>query len=208
MLFVITPIIYWLILKNFKWFIKITSITLLWITTILISYWDVYQISIESERLCKEEAGLHVYETVEVEGFLGPINIEYWTEYGFKYVEGAYKGNKTRSTFREGEVVREIIQEYTSRYQVKTKTDTLKSHFVKRKKMIVDRQTNEILGDLVSFAVYPGWLDSRLLGLIGFTWSPARCDGDYPPESQKITIYPRELIKAVFETKDLNKGVK
>ncbi len=201
-----TPFIYWMILKRFNLTVKIIAIITIWIIAILIAYLDVYQISKDAQRMCQDEAGLHVIKTVETDGFLGPINIEYWSEYGFKYVEGLYKGDKTRSVILKGDVVRKTIPEYTSRYQVKTKTETLSPHFSKATKMIVDRQTNEILGDIVSFTVYPGWLDRQLLGLLGFTWGPARCDGDYPPKSQKITIYSDALIKAVLKATNTNKG--
>ena len=114
----ITPLLYWIILKRFNLIVKITSILSIWIAAILISYLDVYQISKEAERLCREEAGLHVYKTVEAEGFLGSVSgIEKWSKHGFQYVEGLYKkGQKTRAMMREGEIIYEPIQIYTSRY--------------------------------------------------------------------------------------------
>ena len=57
---IITPFIYWLVLKRSKLAVKITSILLVWVVAIFIAYWDVYQISKEAERLCRKEAGLHV----------------------------------------------------------------------------------------------------------------------------------------------------
>ncbi|TAJ95664.1 MAG: hypothetical protein EPO31_01280 [Gammaproteobacteria bacterium] len=204
---IITPLLYVLALKRFRLGVKIAGIVALWTLAIFVAYWDVYQISKEARRLCKEEAGLHVYKTVEAEGFLGyATDIEYWSEYGFKYVEGLYKNNKTRLTLQNGEIVRETIPEYVSRYQYVTDSKVLTMPFVQGKDIIKDRETDEILGEIVAFTIYPGWLDSRLLGLLGFTWIPPRCDGDYPPERGKRTIYFRDLIKVVIKPTSSDKG--
>jgi len=202
---VITPIIYRLILKHFKRSIKIISIASIWIAAIFIAYWDVYQISVEAERLCRDEAGLHVYKTVEAEGFLGyASDIEYWSEYGFSYIEGFYKNKKTRLTFQNGEVMRETISEYISLYEYVTDSRVLGVPFVRGKDIIKNRKTGETLGEIVAFKIYPGWLDSRLLGVLGFTWIPPRCDGYYRPDRQKRTIYLSDLIKAVIIPASLN----
>jgi len=202
---VITPIIYRLILKHFKRSIKIISIASIWIAAIFIAYWDVYQISVEAERLCRDEAGLHVYKTVEAEGFLGyASDIEYWSEYGFSYIEGFYKNKKTRLTFQNREVVRETISEYISLYEYVTESRVLGAPFVRGKDIIKNRKTGETLGEIVAFKIYPGWLDSRLLGVLGFTWIPPRCDGYYRPDRQKRTIYLSDLIKAVIIPASLN----
>ena len=204
---VITPLVYWLILKRFRFPVKIISILALWALAVFIAYWDVYQISKEARRLCKEEAGLHVYKTVEAEGFLGSVTgIANWSEYGFQYVEGIYKGKKTRATLKNGNVVYEVISEYTSRYQSKSEEKKFKKTFVKHERVIMDRDTGEILGEEVGFKVYPGWLDRWLLGKLGFTWIPSYCDGDYPPERGKTTLKYEDLIKAVIRPKNLYKG--
>lgn len=205
---VITPLIYWLILKRLPIAIRIISIVGLWFAGVFVAYWDVYQIAKETEHLCKEEAGLHVYKTVEAEGFLGPINIEYWAKYGFKYVEGLYQNNKTRLMLNDNKIIRETVSDYISRYQVKTESKTLDLPIVKTREMILDRQTNETLGEIISFKFYPGWLDSKLLGIMGFTWIPPRCDGNYLPKRQKRTIYYDDLIKKVIKpVESIKEGV-
>lgn len=203
----ITPIVYLLILKRFRFSVKLVGIVALWIIAVFVAYWDVYQISKEARRLCKEEAGLHVYKTVEAESFLGSVvGIENWSKYGFQYVEGLYKGQKTRVMYKEDKVVYETIPEYTSQYQSLSEEKVIKGSFVKTRRVILDRQTGEILGEEIAFKVYPGWLDSRLLGVLGFTWIPPRCDGDFSPEPGKTTFYYEDLIKAVIKPKSLNQG--
>ncbi len=204
---IITPFIYWLILKRFKLAVKITSILLVWVVAMFIAYWDVYQISKEAERLCREEAGLHVYKTVEAEGLVGLSSIDYWSQYGFEYLEKeSIGGQKTRFMLVDGEVVFEEVEDFLSRYEFFTKLEVIEKPFNRGRKIIKDRQTGEVLGEIVSFAVYPGWLDSRLLGILSFSWSPAGCDGDYAPEPQKSTLYIDDLVGAVIKSKVSDKG--
>lgn len=201
---IVTPFLYWLILKRFKLVVKIISVLSLWIFAVFISYWDVYQIAKKAERLCRDEAGMHVYKTVEAEGFLGyATDIEQWSEYGFSYVEGRYKNKKTRLSIKDGEVIRETVPKYISLYQYTGDSEVLEEPFVKTKDLIKVRKTNEILGEVIAFKVYPGWLDSRLLGILGFSWTPPRCDGNYKPEPGKSTIYLRDFIKAVLKPKKI-----
>ena len=204
---VITPCLYRLVLRRYQFGLRMLSIIVLWAVAIVVAYWDVYQISKEARRLCKEEAGLHVYKTVVAKGFLGSTNIDYWAKHGFEYVESLYKeGKKTRFTLNQGKVTSETIPGYVSRYEYTRETQVLAAPFEKEQDMIRDRQTGEILGEVVAFYVYPGWLDSRLLGLVGFTWSPPRCDGDYKPKPQKTTLYYMDLVKAVIYPETGDKG--
>ncbi len=204
---VITPIIYWLILKRFKLVIKIISILCVWFIAVFIAYWDVYQISKEAERLCQEEAGLHVYKTVEADGLAGVFELEDWIEYGFTYVENeTIMGGKKRYTLHDDLIVEEKVNSFISDYEYVKNIEVLEMPFNRSRKIIQDRTSGEVLGEIVSFAVYPGWLDSRLLGFMGFTWSPVGCDGDYLPQHQKITLYYDDLIKAVIKPKVSDKG--
>lgn len=197
---VLTPIIYRLILKRFKLVVKITGIFSLWVIAIFIAYWDVYQIAKEAERLCREEAGLHVYKTVEAEGFLGSSSIEYWSKYGFKYVEMEFIGGKKyRNSLVNNKITREEVKEIFSRYEYVGDSEELELPFTRDKKMIRVRKTGEVLGEIISFAVYPGWLDSYLLGVIPATWSPPRCDDNYIPENQKAIHSYSDLVKAVIK---------
>jgi len=116
------------------------------------------------------------------------------------------KNKKTRLTFQNGEVVRETISEYISLYQYVTDSVVLEVPFNRDTKIIKDRQTGEVLGEIVSFAVYPGWLDSRLLGILGFTWIPPRCDGNYSPIRGKTTLYGDDLIKSIIKPNPNKEG--
>lgn len=199
--FVVTPVLYRVCLHKLERKQKIISIATLWFVTFLAGYTDVIIISLQARKLCREEAGLHVYKTVEAEGFLGDISIDYWVKYGFRYVESVYQNRKAIFTLKEGNIIRDTVPQFMSRYEYTRESQVLKASFEKGKDIIRDRQTGEILGDLVAFYVYPGWLDSRLVGLLGFSWSPPRCDGDYKPLPQKATLYYTDLVKAVIKPK-------
>src|SRR5690606_21050787 len=104
------------------------------------------------------------------------------------------------------EIIRQEVNEIISRYEYTGDSQALKAPFERDRYVIRDRQTGEILGEIVAYYVYPGWLDSRLLGLLGFSWSPSRCDGDYMPEPQKATLQYTDLVKAVIKPKSEDKG--
>ena len=198
---VVTPLLYWLVLRRFKFGLILIVIGILWTGAVVAAYWDVYLISKEAERLCREEAGLRVYKTVEAEGFLGDSGIEYWSQYGFRYLEAEFiGGRKFRYTLLDGEVVKEPVEELWSRYEYATDSEVLEMPFTRDRKFIRDRQSDEVLGEIVSFAVYPGWIDSRMLGFLGFTWTPPRCVGDHPPTAGKSLSYVI-LLKAVVKAK-------
>jgi uncharacterized membrane protein YraQ (UPF0718 family) len=204
---VVTPLLYWLVLKRFRLSVRFISIVALWVTAVLVAYWDVYQISKEARRLCKEEAGLHVYKTVEAEGFLGASSIDYWSKYGFKYVEiETIMGGKNRYTLRDSEIKKEKVDNLLSKYEYITDLEVLEIPFNRQRQIIKDRQTGEILGEIIAFALYPGWLDNRLLGILGFSWSPRACDGDYLPARGQLNYSYTDLVKAVIKPKISTKG--
>lgn len=196
--FIVTPIAYRLFLKKLERKKRIICIASLWAITFLVGYTDVILISLKARKLCREEAGLHVYKTVEAEGFLGATDIEHWSQLGFKFVEHDLLGKKTRYSILNGKVIKEEPNTLISRYEITTTLEVIETPFNRGRKIIKDRITNEVLGEIVSFAIYPGWLDSKLLGLVGFTWSPAGCDGDYVPMPQKSTLNFTDLITAVI----------
>ena len=201
-IFLVTPVLYRKYLHKLERKERIISISILWLITFLVGYTDVIYISLKARKLCREEAGLHVYKTVKAEGFLGyATDIKYWSIYGFEYVEGLYKGQKTRITFQNGEVIKVAIPEYTSNFEYVTNSKILNDPIVKNIQIIRNRHTYEILGEIVSFKVYPGWIDSWLVGVLGFTWIPPRCDDNYPLERGKTTHYSDDLIKSVIKPK-------
>ena len=149
--------------------IRAVTILILFLTLSAIPWWDVYRIGIEATRLCEERGGLHIYKTVEAEGFLGSSNIKRWSKYGFSYVESGGDNNKNRWTMQQGEAVNEKIHEYSSRYVSKTAEDhvVINNHISRSSHHVVNRHTGEVLGELVKFSIHPSRFDSIVLNLLG-----------------------------------------
>ena len=145
-------------------------------------------ISYKAEKLCKEQGGLHIYKTVETDGFFGGGGIKYWSKYGFSYVENVGVGGKYyRQSIRNGEKVEEEIDEFTSRYQVGVGGPEERINLrIRRARSasVKDRQTGEILGELIIFKIYPSWFDIFTLSLLPVEYNPWLC-GEEAPENQK-----------------------
>jgi len=199
-----TPVLWRFLFRHLRFKVSLVVVGVLWVSAIVVAYWDVYQISKEAERLCREEAGMYVYRTVKANGFLGDSGIDYWSQFGFTYLEAEFiGGRKMRYTLHDGEVRKEAVDELLSRYEYTTDSEVLEMPFTRDRQFIRDRQTGEVLGEIVSFAVYPGWFDSHVIGLLGFTWTPPRCVGDHKPTPGKYMPYTK-LAKAVFEVNNPN----
>jgi len=132
-------------------------------------FWDVYMISRDAERLCKEQGGLHVYKTVEAEGFLGSSSMKFWSEYGYQYVENGGGEKMSRYTMQNGKVTHQRIQKFISRYASGTGDNhkIISKSISRSSEQTFDLQTNEILGELVIFNIHPGRFDGILLRLAG-----------------------------------------
>ena len=171
-------------------------------------FWDVLAIGYEADKLCKEQGGLHVYKTVEAEGFLGSSGIKYWSKYGFKYVEdGGTRDRKFRITLVKGKPKYEQISVYTSRYQSRGgKYEAISRHFGRFRYFVQNRQTGEVLGDLVYFSISPGWFDHLFLGLLPVEFNPWICgweaplgEGEYSPAHGKRLYSYRDLVRATIK---------
>jgi hypothetical protein len=146
--------------------------------------WDVVLIGVEATHLCREKAGLKVYRAVEADGFLGGGMELKLAEHGYTYVEtGGTLGRKFRDTMKNGKVISEQIDEYASRYWVRGGDIHLVigKHFSRSSDQVVDRQTGEVLGELVVIGIYPGWFDNIAIAATGTGsgFSPWHC-GEEP----------------------------
>lgn len=172
---------------------------------------QVYSISMEAKQLCRAQGGLHVYKAVKAEGFLGGSNIETWSKYGYKYVEsGGTLNRKFRETILDAKPTTTEVPEYISRYQYKTGDNhrVVGKYFSRSSELVIDRQTNEVLGDLVVFGIYPGWLDNLAIGLTGAGsgFTPWSCGDEPPAGSEVLRIGIRELVSVTLKPVNSTKG--
>jgi hypothetical protein len=172
-------------------------------TIISIPIWDVLAISREAARLCNEQAGMHIYRTVEADGFLGSSAIEQWSKFGFKYVENGGGEKMSRYTLQDGKIVHERIQQFASRYQAKTGENhvVINKHFARSSERVIDRHSGEVLGELVYFSIYPGRLDNLFIGLTGARsgFSPWFCGDEPPPGSNILRLGSSDVILATIK---------
>jgi hypothetical protein len=171
--------------------------------------WDLYAIGVEAKRLCKEQSGLKVYRTVEAEGFVGSGLGKRLVEYGYQYVESGGDDKMSRYTARGGDIVYERITEFTSRYWVKSGDShrVIGNHFSRSSDQVVDRQTGEVLGELVVIGIYPGWFDNVAIATTGggSGFSPWRC-GEEPPPGRTTELGLYDLIFATIHPPKPGKG--
>lgn len=164
-------------------------------------FWDVYTIGRGADRLCQEQSGLHVYKTVEAEGFLGGA-AERWLKYGFSYIEGGGGKFMSRYTMQEGKVKHWRIDEFISRYAVGTGDNhkVITKSISKSSEVVRDRDTKETLGDLVVFNIHPGLFDGILLKFVGSGPVVWHC-GNEPPAGRRDGLGYGDVVMAVLKPK-------
>lgn len=216
LVFLVLWIIYKLILK------RIPVVSVRWVSSIVflfvllgLPWWDVYRISNEANKVCKEQGGLHIYKTLEAEGFLGGWGIEMASQYGFSFVESGGGKHMNRWTMVNGEPVRESITEFKSKYQVQIGADRRKiSNIFKRSSsLVIDRKTKEVLGELVTIAIRSTLLDAIFLSSVGGSVKGWRCGDEAPGQERYFDKFNKryrytfsDLIKETLKPKLQNKG--
>ncbi len=154
---------------------------------------DMFLLGRQAIKLCRGEAGLHVYRTVnpQGEGICGLPDLVY--NYGFKFIEKERAGNKMRYLLdKDSKEVSEKIKTLTCRCQYSSEATPVNSLIELEKEQIRDRSTGEILGDAKTFVIDYGWAD-QAVAIFGSKW---RCIGDGKQRYVSID----KLIRAVFRT--------
>ncbi len=172
--------------------------------------WDIYTLSRQAHKACVNVGGLHIFRTAEVDGFIGSgLNIKYYTKYGFRYLEAPVigsHGKKIRITLQNGEPHHMEIAEFESRYQFLIIPEVyISDRFVKSGFHVFDRLTEEDLGRLTMFKIYPGTVDRMVLNFLPVEWGPWLCGRNEMSSTvdlQSVDGYGdfgiRDLIKAVL----------
>ena len=166
---------------------------------------EIFYISYKASRLCRAHAGLKVYKTAQADGFRWDYDIEYFSKYGFSFVEsgGGTPNNPiiTRHTIEDGKPVATRVKQYASEYERKYKDPVvLHKYFSMSSDMVVNIRTREVLGELVRVKIYPSLIDSLFIGLTGTGsgFSPWIYGKEATPEYPK-GIGINELILATLK---------
>jgi hypothetical protein len=193
--------------------IKIPKGLAIWIIVLfvleVILFWDVAWVAHEAKRLCKEEGGLHVYKSTYSDGFVGTTDINYWSNYGFKYVEDELSGRKFRFYLKNGKREKERISKFKSIYKISNRDERLNRYIKKTNYRVKNLITDQISGELVNFIIYPGKVDSFLLGKTGLTFVPWICGNkQYDQAKNKyVEITVTDLIKSTLTpTLEIDEG--
>ncbi len=166
---------------------------------------EIFYISYKASRLCRAHAGLKVYKTAQADGFRWDYDIEYFSKYGFSFVEsgGGTPNNPiiTRHTIEDGRPVATRVKQYASEYEITYKDPVvLYKYFSTFGEMVTNRNTGEILGELTVIKIYPSFIDSLFIGLTGTGsgFSPWHCGKEATPEYPNGVSY-KELILATLK---------
>lgn len=143
---------------------------------ILIPTWDVIPGKIYFNHLCKSEAGLKIYKTVEgVEGYriigtaggFGP-GPEGFKKYGYKFEERGSGNPFSRYTLdANGNVIEQKITESIARYAAAGKLVPLRWNVIKSEIVIFDQHTKERLAVRTGFYAGGNWLQAYFKPLLG-----------------------------------------
>ena len=184
LLLMLIGLAYALVLRLLPKRIKWSLVVLLLIGGGLLPFVDVYLIGQEAKTLCKD-AGLKVYKTVKTEGFIGASSIKLWSEYGFEFVEHAGSERINHRTLVNGEEHQQYLDQPMSRYSARSKShEVVNLHFARSRLWTEDIQTKEVLGELVTYSIYPGWVDSLVIPALGGSFTPWICGKWVPEELQ------------------------
>ena len=159
----------WRQIKRLLWPVVVP----LGLVLVTLPFWDVYMIGRDADRLCSEQAGLHVYKTVKTEG-IAAYNSKYWLDRGFKYVEHAGVGpnkyyRKYRDVFENGEIVSNEISEFTIQFDSKTADNhkVITKSISRSSAQVFNRGSGEVLSEWTTFNIHPGLFDGVLLKFVG-----------------------------------------
>ena len=201
-IFVLTPIGYRKFLKKRPMRVRIISVLGIWVGTVIVAYGDVFVIALEAKRLCGDEAGMKVYRTIQADGILGYVSVRDHQGHGIKYVESATSSGRPllRESIENGEYTEERIDTFTSQVQLARNETRRTIGIVRVQDLLIERSTGSMLAEIIAFEFYPGWIDSRLLGLLGFSWTPPRCDDDYVPRQGHRRHHISEFIRRTINT--------
>lgn len=205
----VLPLLYFCLLRRRlqRMSLRLLALLAVWLAAFGIAYGDVFWIAWHAQRLCTGEAGMRVYGTVEAAGFLGVSSIETWAPYGFEFVEVEFiGGRKVRHVMRDGKPSWEEVGALLSRYEFRVESEPLQIPLTRNRYSIRDRTNGVVLGEIVFFNIYPGWLDRALLELVGFSWTPPTCWNKPAAGSQAARYQYADLIKAVIKPKAAHKG--
>lgn len=167
-LLVVLPLVYWFGLRRRVqgWPRRVVVLVALWGACWLAVHGDVLWNARAARERCLAEGGLKVYRQVEAEGFIGQVDLPPWAAAGFGFIEheaDAY----SREEMVDGKARVRPVESPRALYRL-TETSARVSPVLNRISLqMQDRLSGEVLGEVVRFELYPGWVDRQLMASLG-----------------------------------------
>ncbi|MEN8141531.1 MAG: hypothetical protein ABFR97_09945 [Thermodesulfobacteriota bacterium] len=158
----------------------------------VIMHLDIIWVAHQVKHLCKEQGGLHIYKTAQVDGFCTRVGDEEWLQMGFSYVEHD-RGYVKYRTDSQNKLKK--VDQVECQYELTSKDEILSYHLKRSSFQVRDRITKDVLGERVSFVIYPSFVDRFLLGVTGFHFSPWRCGDTNTDKGQTTRISAIDIVK-------------
>ena len=203
-----------------RWRLTWVPFALAGLVAIAAPWAEEYWIASRFEELCKE-AGVHVYRTVEVEGFLdatspsspfgvtsgpwdSPQAIKDFDRTGYRFQELLLTDGRARRLERTPDGIwQSLLDRPTARYHYKhayqpTPFETEKVLGWKLKKtevQVVNSQTGEVIAREVGFNRYPSVLEGMWIRLFGSGLTQCPDPGKAPPPGTRIEHLPAAALK-------------
>ncbi len=186
----------WLRPRGQRWWVRLAVLAGLWGGLWVLVYGDVLWRAHEARHLCLSEGGLKVYRQAEAEGFMGLVDFAPWAAAGFRYVET--EGNVLiRTELVDGKPVERRVDQPLARYQLQEVLTPGGGSLTRISLQMQDRERGEVLGEVLRFELAPGWVDRRLMGLLGAPL-PAYCVGPKVGRFEKFPHLEDPLIAATL----------
>jgi hypothetical protein len=136
------------------------------------------------------------------DGFLGSSSMKFWSVYGFKYLEDGSGKYMSRFVMDDGKEKHMYVTNFMSRYSFRTgdSNKVVTDHISRTSYMVIDRGSNETLGDLIVFNIYPGVFDRVLLNLTGSGPVLWHC-GNEPLSGETKRVNFVDLVLATIKPK-------
>lgn len=188
----LTVKIWRLIPKNIG--IKLMGVFFLNIVLWAIPLWDAIFATAQFKNACNNEAGYFLYQKVDgVEGveaiYSGEARI--FVDEGMRFAEYRDTLGMHRVEMVDGKLTDTIVAKLKSKFRFYNEEKILSKYLKKSSYILINKETNNKIGEVIYFYFYPGWLDRLTLGWMGY--QPVVCN---KPKGQRIKTW--ELVIDAF----------
>lgn len=184
------------------WTVIVPLLALLYIGPVAEELWIAWNFG----QLCRKDAGIFVYKTVEVDGFYddtrsthdGPRTlqaVEEYEEMGYRFYEKKFRDTgKVVHIERTGGVwVATVLDQPTARYHYTSNIygELVKHKITRQESLVTDTQADEVIGRYVSYGRSAPWF------FVALDRPPYSCDGpDGGPNGKHNRLIYRQVLTA------------